>query len=121
MIATGYAAVQRETLTGRALEREVVIRITARLEGADTSAPGGPTALISAGEENRRLWTTLAIDLANPQNQCSDELRAGLISLAAFVQGHSRSVISGTASPQILVEINRNIIKGLSSPDMAAA
>ncbi|MEM6649153.1 MAG: flagellar biosynthesis regulator FlaF [Pseudomonadota bacterium] len=121
MNSNGYAEMQRETLSGRALEREVFTRITARLEAADIKQPGGATALATALGENKRLWITLAIDLANPQNTCPDEIAAGLISLAAFVESHTRAVIDGKASQSILVEINKNIIKGLTSEEAEAA
>ena len=115
-----YATAQRETLTGRALEREVFTRITARLAAADPTVPGGAAALAAALEENRQLWCALAVDLAEPNNRCSDVLKAGLISLAAFVCSHTAQVLAGKAGPNILVTINRDIITGLTAAPASA-
>ena len=116
-----YATAQRETLSGRALEREVFARTTARLAAADPKAPGGPAALAGALEENRRLWCVLAADLAGPKNACSDHLKAGLLSLAAFVCSHTAQVAAGRAGHNVLVLINRDIIAGLSNVPAAEA
>lgn len=121
MIANGYVAMQRETLSGRALEREVFSRITARLERADPNAPGGHAQLAEALLDNHRLWMTIAIDVAQSENACTPELRAGLLSLAAFVERHTRGVIDKRLSHGVLIEINQNVIKGLSAPNQEAA
>ncbi len=120
-MTNGYAAMQRETLSGRALEREVFNRITARLENVDPNAPGGGAAFAEALTQNSRLWRTLALDLAHRENHCPPKLRASLLSLAMFVEKHTRRVIDGQAGPQILIEINRNIIRGLTVTHAEAA
>ena len=115
-----YAATQRETLIGRALEREVFSRVTARLDQAG-GAEGTPATLAAALEENRYLWRTLAVDLSNDRNAAADELKAGLLSLAAFVETHTARVHAGDAGIGILVTINRNIIDGLTPAATARA
>ena len=115
-----YATAQRETLSGRALEREVFARVTARMGAVDEKAPGGPAALAAALEENRRLWCTLAADLAQPSNRCPDALKAGLLSLAAFVCSHTAQVAAGRAGPNVLIAINRDVIAGLTSAPVTA-
>lgn len=113
MIANGYATVQRQTLTGRALEREVFSRITARLSSTDTSAPGGQGAFYEAVCDNKKLWLTLAADLARPENTCPVQLKDGLLKIAAFVEARTAAILSGDGDADALVEINRNIISGL--------
>ena len=121
MRSNAYNAVQKETVSGRALEREVFSRITRRLESADVGEAGGVTSFYQALQENKKLWLTLAVDLAKPTNQCTDDLRASLLSLAHFVERHTAKVMAGEADHQILAEINQNIIQGLSgSMDEAA-
>jgi flagellar protein FlaF len=120
-MAQGYAAAQRATLGGRDLEREVFSRITARLQAADTDRAGGLAALASALEENRRLWCALALDLSSPNNRLPDALKAGLISLAAFVEKQSPRVLAREASRDVLVDINRNVVLGLTPPHAEAA
>lgn len=70
--------------------------------------------LAEALTRNRRLWATLASDCAQPGNQLPDALRAKVISLAAFVDRHSSAVLRERADLDVLIEINRSIMEGLS-------
>lgn len=117
----GYAAAQRQTLSGRALEREVFVRAAARLEAVDLRAPGGFTALAEALESNRALWRAVATDLASSSNDCPDDIKASLLSLASFVENHTTLVMRGEAGPNVLIEIDRNIAGGLAPAPAVAA
>lgn len=116
-----YALTQKETLSGRALEREIFSRITARLAAADRNTPRGKRDLTTALYENRRLWIALAVDLVSPGNTCSDELKGALLSLARFVERHTDAVMRDEAFVDPLVEINTNIISGLGGQTQDAA
>jgi flagellar protein FlaF len=63
---------------------------------------------------NRRLWSLLAADCAADGNQLSQPLRAQIISLSLFVDRHSSQVMRNGASFDVLIEINRTIMQGLS-------
>jgi len=63
---------------------------------------------------NRRLWSLLASDCAAEGNSLPQPLRAQIISLAMFVDRHSSAVMRQGASFDVLVEINRSIMQGLS-------
>lgn len=63
---------------------------------------------------NRRLWSLLASDCAAEGNSLPQPLRAQIISLAMFVDRHSSAVMRQGASLDVLVEINRSIMQGLS-------
>ena len=63
---------------------------------------------------NRRLWSLLAADCAAEGNQLSQPLRAQIISLSLFVDRHSSQVMRNGASFEVLIEINRTIMQGLS-------
>lgn len=117
----GYGAMQKATLSGRALEREVFARITARLDAADPERPGGAADFVTVLDENRRLWSTLAMDLAQPRNALPDALKGAIISLAAFVERQTPLVARRAADKQSLVDINRNVLAGLSSAPMSDA
>ena len=117
MTPTAYQTAQKQSLSGRALEREVFARVTARLAGAGADA----AALAAALEENRRLWFTIAADLASPKNECPAELKAGLMSLAAFVERHTGNVLAGRGGPGVLVTVNRHVIEGLNGAPMKEA
>jgi len=46
-------------------------------------------------------------------NKLPLELKTGLLSLAEFTQDHSRKVMLGQASHDVLIDINMSIIGGL--------
>lgn len=69
---------------------------------------------------NRRLWSLLASDCAAEGNALPPPLRAQIISLAMFVDRHSSAVMRQGASFDVLVEINRSIMQGLS-PALASS
>jgi flagellar protein FlaF len=70
-------------------------------------------ALAEALHENNRLWMTLAIDVAHPDNLLPDELRARIVYLAEFTRQHSHKVMRKLESAVPLLEINAAILKGL--------
>ena len=118
--AASYAATQKATLSGRDVERALLLRLAARLE-ADPTVPGGAAALASALQDNRRVWEAFAADLARPSNPYPDALKASLIGLAAFVARHTVLVARGEASAAPLAEIDRNVAGGLDAQRLPAA
>ncbi len=70
---------------------------------------------------NRRLWSLLASDCAAEGNQLPQGLRAQIISLSIFVNRHSSAVMRNGAPLEILIEINRSIMQGLSPAQTAIA
>jgi len=64
---------------------------------------------------NRRLWLALQADCALENNLLPDETRAGIISLAIWVDKHSRKVLRGEAEIEPLIDVNRSIMEGLSA------
>jgi flagellar protein FlaF len=69
---------------------------------------------------NRRLWTLLASDCSAEGNQLPQGLRAQIISLSIFVDRHSSAVMRHGAAFDVLIDINRSIMQGLSPAAMAA-
>jgi flagellar protein FlaF len=69
---------------------------------------------IKALHWNRRLWTTLATDCANPDNRLPTPLRANIISLSIWVDKHTSDVMQKQAAIQPLIDVNRIIMQGLS-------
>ncbi|MCQ8184906.1 flagellar biosynthesis regulator FlaF [Parvularcula maris] len=118
----GYQSVQKETSGGgRNLEREVLERITMRLRGARENAGAGGARRREALDDNRKLWLTFASDLANPQNNCPDDVKAALISIAAYVEKNTGAAIRDNEVLAGFVEINSNIIAGLGQASREAA
>jgi flagellar protein FlaF len=106
--------------TPRDLEYDLFARLTGRLKTAAGKAEGRLTSdLAAALQDNRRLWTTLAVDLAHPGNGFPAELRARLFYLAEFTMKTSDRIVAGDVALddpdglQTLVDINTAVMRGL--------
>ncbi len=108
-----YAQPSAPVRTPRAAEYDVIARITQRLSVAAARRKQDYPALIAALAENERLWSTLAADVAGSGNGLPQALRARLFYLFRFTSEHSRKVRAGTANPEVLVEINTAVLRGL--------
>lgn len=108
-----YRQVASPTRTARSAEYEVVARITHRLRTANHQGRTAFPELVAALDENRRLWSAFAEDVANPQNALPKDLRARIAYLAEFTFGQTSKILAGTASALPLIEINTAIMRGL--------
>jgi flagellar biosynthesis activator protein FlaF len=71
--------------------------------------------------KNRQLWSLLASDCAAEGNTLPQSLRAQIISLSIFVDRHTRAVMREGADFDILIDINRTIMQGLSPAQVPQA
>lgn len=124
MSIAAYKRTIRESESPRQIERRVFTRVTgeldknaqafdrapSRLERMDLLANGLRTHL----SENLKLWSTIKFDLSQPENGLPPQLKAGIISLALFVERQTAVVIGGNAGIGVLVQINQSLISGLS-------
>ena len=114
---SAYAGARTANLHApRNAEYDLFAGITARLRrhgGADGSFP----ALAAALDDNRRLWTTLIADVSDSGNALPRELRARIAFLGRFTLAHTRQVLAGTAGPDILIEINTALMRGLAGEE----
>jgi flagellar biosynthesis activator protein FlaF len=120
---SAYAATGTTLRTGRQAEHQVLATVTARLGAA---LQGGRFDRIAAAlHDNRRLWTRLAADVADPENGLPQRLRAQIFYLAEFTQAHSRRVLRGEADLQALIDVNAAVMRGLGAtpeaPDLSLA
>lgn len=106
-----YASPDMPTRTARDTEYEILARVTHRMTTAKER--GTHPDLVNALHENRRLWLTLGTDVADPGNALPAQLRARLFYLYEFTETHTRKVLTGDASIDVLVEINTSIMRGL--------
>lgn len=109
----GYAQPAGPTRTARGLEYDLFARITRRMTTAWADRKADFPALASALDENTRLWSTLAADVADPGNGLPAPLRAQLFYLFQFTADHSAKVLAGNAGIEVLVDINTAIMRGL--------
>nr|WP_235971348.1 flagellar biosynthesis regulator FlaF [Palleronia pontilimi] len=108
MAQNAYSSPHSSVRTASTQEYDAIARITSALRSAET-APSRAAAI----HRNRELWATLATDVATDGNGLPTELRAGIFYLAEFTRQHSSKVLNDEASPDILVEINTSIMRGL--------
>lgn len=106
-----YAPTSAPIKSSRSVEYDVIARITHRLKSAIEQ--DNFQALLHAMHENRKLWRTLAINVADPQNGLPDDLRGRLYYLAEFTNYHTTKVIEKTANAIPLLEVNTAILRGL--------
>lgn len=98
------------------LPRETEYRAFANVTRRIAEHAGKPHAFPQLAEAvflNQRLWITLAADVAGGENALSSQLRAQIFYLSEFTRVHSAKVLNDGASPEILVEINTAIMRGL--------
>ena len=105
----------------RELEYRLFAQVTLALMDAAKADPSDLGVRVDALDWNRRVWTVLADDCANPGNQLPAPLRASIISLALWVSRHTSAVIRRQEDFGPLIEVNRLIMQGLSPASNAAA
>lgn len=119
MIAAAYAqsayALNTPALkTARDIEYDVLARITGRLRAQLPHKSGRISPDLAAVlNENRRLWTVFAVDLASVGNGFSQDIKARLFYLAEFTLHHTGQVLAGKASADVLADINTAVMRGL--------
>lgn len=108
-----YGDTAAPTRTPRATEYAAFARITHRLNQAARKGKLGFPELAESLHDNRKLWTLLAVDVADDENQLPADLRARIFYLAEFTQAHTRKVLKREASVAPLIEINAAVMRGL--------
>lgn len=111
----GYGATLSAVRSDRSAEYSIFAKITARLSYAAQQADTHFQDVASAIADNRKLWTHLAGDVADPDNALPDALRAQIFYLGEFVTHHSRLALRNEADIAPLIEINKTIMRGLSN------
>ncbi len=109
------AYAQRETPARslRSVEYDLIAQVTQRLRSAWANRNADFPALVAALTDNQQLWSTLASDVALPDNGLPAPLRAQLFYLYEFTLHHSRAVLDRGASAEVLTDINMAILRGL--------
>ena len=108
-----YAPTQVAVRTERSVEAQLITQITARLRQAQNAKPTNYPALIAALHDNRRMWCTMAADVADHDNALPRQLRAQIFYLAEFTEHHSKRVLRGETDTAALIEINTAVLRGL--------
>lgn len=116
---TAYAAAGAPVRTARGSEYAAFERVNAGLtRAAQAAAP--MTQRAAALHDNRRLWSTLATDLANDGNALPEGLRAQLLYLAEFSLLNSSTALRDPAAITVLIDVNKAVMRGLDGKADAA-
>lgn len=108
-----YGRPEAPQKTPRAVEYELLARFTQSLSSAWAARKQNYPALMAALDDNLRLWTTLAADVAESENGLPAPLRAQLFYLYEFTAQHSRAIRENDASVEVLIDINTAVMRGL--------
>lgn len=108
-----YAQPLAPARTLRDAEYEVIARVTQGLVAAAARRDSHRTGFLEALHRNERLWSRLAADVAGPENGLPPALRARLFYLYRFTADHSRRIRAGQASAEVLIDINKAVLRGL--------
>jgi flagellar protein FlaF len=119
MSIQAYQRASAQAESPREAEYRVFALVTAGLLKAKEHGRAHLPSLAEALDKNRRLWSVLAQDCADPQNALPQKVRAQIISLAMWVSRHSSSVLQAGDDLDALIDVNRSIMQGLA-PQIAA-
>ena len=109
----GYASSIQSTGSDRSIEYQAFAHVTQALTSVNRDAPDYFAKLFEALHKNLKLWTILSVEVANDNNELPAELRANLFYLAEFTRAHTAKVQAGKADTDVLIDINRMVMRGL--------
>lgn len=117
-MTTGYAKSQEASLGSGPpqLTEAWALTTAARKMLEAKERPDDIDGLTNAVRINWRLWTIFQAELTEPTNPMPPEIRGNLLSLAAFIDKQSTSIL-GDPKPEkldVLININRQIAAGLA-------
>lgn len=112
-MTAAYGRPEGPARTARGIEYDLFVRKTRALRDAWARRGEDFPSLASALTDNIRLWSVLAADAAGPRNALPPMLRAQVIYLYEFTADHSRKVLGGAATVDVLIDINTAVMRGL--------
>ena len=113
MSLTAYHRARSIVETPRQVERRLMIEITGEMvQARDAGHTRG--ALMPTLHRNREAWRTFGTVCGAVGNALPNGLRASIFSLALWVDHFTSDVIAGRESIDDLIDVNRDIIEGLS-------
>lgn len=115
-----YSRPDAPVRTPRGIEYELLARATQRMTSTNARREQDFPAFVAALSDNNRLWSVLGADVADPANGLPNKLRAQLFYLSRFTAEHTRSILDGKASVQVLIDINTAVMRGLRGGEESA-
>ncbi len=114
MSLQAYQQASQRAESPRETEYRLFVEVTRALMEAARADRSDLKARVAALDWNRRLWAALAADCASPHNRLPDGTRASIISLSLFVSRQTSQVIRNKGDLDLLIEVNRSIMQGLT-------
>ena len=114
MSISKYKAVQAQTENPRQTEYRLFAEVTKAMIAVKGLSLREPE-FYKAVDWNRRLWLALQMDLSAENNQFPDDLKARIISIAIWVDRHSRRALKGEVGIDSMIAVNRSIMEGLAA------
>lgn len=108
-----YASTPAKSL--KDTEIEIILETTRRLRNAARFRHEDFPQFAKSLQDNRKLWITLASDVANSGNPLPPDLRAKIFYLAEFTQNYTRKVLNEQLGIDPLIDINLAVMRGLSA------
>ncbi|PQA88863.1 flagellar biosynthesis regulator FlaF [Hyphococcus luteus] len=117
-----YHESARSTASPRAVERQLLSKLTTAVVVAQKNREDDPAAFARALGKNLEFWNVVAVDVASESNQLPAELRSQLFYLFEFTQHYTRKLLADedhSLDAEPLIDINQNIIRGLQGAEDA--
>jgi flagellar protein FlaF len=108
-----YQRAHRAAEHPRSTEYRLLAEISLELRHAWSSGRRG-AQLMPALHRNREMWSTFAAACGSTGNALPDPLRAGIISLALWVDRHTSAVVAGREDIEPLLDANQALMDGLA-------
>lgn len=120
MSLNAYQRARTMVESPRATEHRLMSQITGDMIAAHEQGVEG-AALMPVLHRNREVWSAFSAVCGAPGNELPDALRAGIISIALWVERFTSEVITGRESIEELIGVNRTVLEGLTGEAAMAA
>jgi flagellar protein FlaF len=120
MSLRAYQQAAQRAETPRDVEYRLFAQVTRALLDVKSKPREDFPAWIDVLHWNRRIWAALADDCSSPTNALPEATRAQVISLSLFVHRTTSQVMRRESDIDVLIDLNRTMMQGLSGRPEAA-
>ena len=120
MSLRAYQQAAQRAETPRDVEYRLFAQVTRALLDVKSKPREDLRAWIDVLHWNRRIWAALADDCSSPTNALPEQTRAQVISLSLFVHRTTSQVMRRETDIDVLIDLNRTMMQGLSGRPEAA-
>ena len=116
-----YKKALNKTSSDRDTEYRLLAQVTASLieaKEADGDMRVNPKKMRMVAEAlnwNNEVWAAFMDDCRSSDNRLPEKLRGGILSLAIWVGKETKLAMNGDSDLDMLIAVNRDIMKGISS------